>query len=170
MRTLGTFALLLAAACGGSAASSETTPAPAASAATTASTANTSSNPCSAGDCTITVQVSDNIATEMQRRQANYKVYPGCPRSFGVTTAGNLRGREAAINSRTAQIAVPGTLPGRMATVAIFFGAEPQRYAVVDFGASKAPKVDFGYRWEGNSLANDLTIVNTNNSANTRCR
>ena len=167
MRTLGTLALLVAAACGGSAASSETTPAPAASSATTASTAT---NPCSGGDCTITVQVSSNIATEMQRRQANYKLYPGCPRSFGVTSAANLRGREAAVNSRTAQFAVPANFAGRMATVAVFFGAEPQRYTVVDFGASKNPTVDFGYRWEGNALADDLTIKNTNNSAVTRCR
>jgi hypothetical protein len=167
MRTLGTLALLVAAACGGSAASSETTPAPAASGATTASTAP---NPCSAGDCTVTVTVSTNIATEMQRRQANYKVYPGCPRSFGITSAANLRSREAPANSRTATINVPATFTGRMATVAIFFGADPQRYTVVDFGASKNPTVDFGYRWEGNALASDLTIVNTNNTAVTRCR
>jgi hypothetical protein len=106
----------------------------------------------------------------MQRRQANYKVYPGCPRSFGVTSAANLRGREAAVNSRTAQFTIPANFTGRMATVAVFFGAEPQRYTVVDFGASKMPTVNFGYRWEGNALASDLTVVNTNNSAVTRCR
>jgi hypothetical protein len=175
MRILGTLALLAAAACGGSAASSETTPAPATSAATMSSAAT---NPCSGGDCTVNVEVGSDVEREFQRRQTIYKVYAGCPRQMGLnnskgdsTAAAGLRGREPLTQSRTSPIAVPASLTGRFATVAMFFGATPMRYLVVDLGARKNATANFGYRWDASKLADDLTIVNTNNSFMARtCR
>jgi hypothetical protein len=108
----------------------------------------------------------------------NYKVFPGCPRNLGLNasrgdsaSAAGLRGREPLTQSRGTSIAIPSSMSGRFGLVAMYFGATPVRYVVVDFGASKTPTVNFGYRWESNRLADDLTIVNTNNSSMARaCR
>ena len=175
MRQLGLFAVVaFAAACGGSSAP-QTTAAPAS---TAASSSVAAPNPCAGGDCAVNIEVGSDVEREFQRRQTNYKLFAGCPRNIGLntargdsTSAAGLRGREPLTQSRGTTIAIPASLSGRFGVVAMYFGATPMRYTVVDFAATKTPTVNFGYRWESNRLADDLTIVNTNNSSMARvCR
>jgi hypothetical protein len=159
---------LAAAACGGSSSTPNTTPA----ASTTASaSASTAPDPCATTSCQIVIKVSEEIAPEFARKVANYKVYAGCPRSIGVNSASGLRAVTPAAQSRSNVVSIPSSFKGRLATVAVFFGAEPQRYTVVDLGAASTATIDFGYEWTGNALGSFSTQVNTNNSTMNRlCR
>jgi hypothetical protein len=166
MRHTALFSILTlaAAACASSPSSSNTASGP-------APAVNTAPNPCSAGACKVVIEVAPELASQFQRQQANYKVYQGCPRSFGVSTVDGLRGVTPLVSSRTEAIPVPGGLQGKLATVAIFFGAAPARYALVDFSKNPVATVNFGYRWNGNALEDDITVVSTNSSFMTRsCR
>jgi hypothetical protein len=159
---------LAAAACGGSSSTPNTTPAPST---TTTASASTAPDPCATTSCQVVIKVSDEISSEFARKSANYKVYSGCPRSLGVSRAEGLRAVTPAAQSRSNVVSIPSSFKGRLATVAIFFGAEPQRYTVVDLGAASTAAVDFGYQWNGNALSDFSTQVNTNNSTMNRlCR
>jgi hypothetical protein len=160
--------ILAASACSTSPGVEVGSPAPAAASTTAAAGAN----PCAGATCRVVVEVeAGGLANEFNRKQANYKLYQGCPRSLGVSSPSQLRGVAPLVSSRTPAFSIPGTLQGRYATVGLFFGAEPARYVLVDFGANTTGTVDFGYVWTGNAMADDSPKVNANNSFITRsCR
>jgi hypothetical protein len=157
--------------CGGSSSTTAGTTAGAPTPASQSAAPATGANPCAAGACQLTVHVLPELETQFMRSQVNYKLYAGCPRSFGVSTPDGLRGVQPVASSTTPSISVPASLPGKFATVAIFFGSAPQRYLLVDFTKGTAQTIDFGYQWTGSAYQDDLTKVRTNEAFMTRsCR
>ena len=139
--------------------------------ASTAAAQDPAQNPCANGDCKITIEVPDEVANEFGRRQTNYKVYAGCARNLGArlgsnsdpyTNAKEFRSLTAAASSAAPVLSVPANFEGRYGTVVIYFGAVPQRWAIVDFGDKKDAKVNYGYQWTGSDFQFDKGIVNSN--------
>ena len=172
-------------ACAHSSATSGTGPA------TTTSTATADRNPCAvAGTCSVEVVIPSDVANDVARAGANYRVYPGCPRSLGFREnatpdkvpfiiPGSAEGIMATRSNSTMRGAIPLTqtsnttviipkMSGRYATVAIFLGNEPGKYAVADFSKGPDQTVKFGYSYNGRSIGDDRIADGENRTAERR--
>jgi hypothetical protein len=163
MRKLTLAALAaLASACSSGTASTNTSVTPATGATSTASTAP---DPCAGSACSVRVSVDPGVAPEYTRRQVNYKLFQGCPRTLGVTGASGFRGLPAVATSVNPVFTVPSSFKGRYGTVVRFEGPNPQSgWVIVDFAAGTTAAVDFGQVWTGNALQTDQVVANKNAS------
>jgi hypothetical protein len=149
-----------------------------------ASTAPADRNPCEvAGRCTIQVEVPIEVVNALDHAGVNFRVYVGCPRALGFRDLGNtgrasdntviqpqntsMRAAVPIAHTTSSEIVMP-QLAGRYATVAIFFAADPGKYAVVDFGRGPTQKVKFGYTITGQGIINDNNADSENRSAERR--
>jgi hypothetical protein len=181
-----------AAACASSPSSSSTgtgtaaTPAPAAQPTTSTAAATGGANPCATGQCKITLQFDQSISGELSRKQANYKVYKGCPRAHGVTPSGNpatsatgFRPIPPLMSSPVPLISLPA-FDGTTATVAFWMGTTPDKFAVANFASGTTVVIKLPYAFSasggsgalsGSQLIHDDAIDRTNDTNNRRaCR
>jgi len=131
-------------------------------------------NPCEvAGTCSIEFVIPDDVAGVLSRAGMNFRVFPGCPRPLGfrenstrsvpftsdgnglsVSTNISMRGAIPLVQSDNSTVVIP-RMSGRVATVAVFFRADPGKYVVVDFSNGPDQSAKFGYTYNGRSIVDD---------------
>lgn len=117
-----------------------------------------------------------------------FKVFVGCPKALGfrqdegqvpftlgtpsaaakmTSRTPSMRRRKAIAQSTDTTIVIP-SMSGSLATVAIFYGADPGKYAVVDFSRTPSQTVRFGFVFTGPTLIDDKVTDAQNRSAERR--
>ena len=135
-------------------------------------------NPCDkAGRCSVNM-VLPNDALRFLQTDLVFKVYRGCPRALGfrqeegkvpftiggaapggvaTNTSPSMRRAKAIVQSSELTVILP-RMSGSVGTVGIFYGAEPGKYAVVDFSKDPNQTVKFGYTFSGPTLLDDRVV------------